>query len=68
MKQIPSQEPKPPMETAAYIAAFTRDLARLAREQNLLLLAYLLDMAHLEAENVAGANLGVEAEASGRRR
>lgn len=36
---------------AAYIAELTRDLAAIARSHELETLAYLLDMAKLEAEN-----------------
>jgi hypothetical protein len=38
-----------PLETAKYIAEFTAELSFLARETRLDLLAYLLDMARLEA-------------------
>ncbi len=38
-----------PMETAQYVAEFSAELSYLAREANLDLLAYLLDMARLEA-------------------
>ncbi|WP_243368320.1 hypothetical protein [Microvirga solisilvae] len=37
-------------ETAQYIAEFTAELSYLARQNKLDLLAYLLDMAKLEAE------------------
>jgi hypothetical protein len=39
----------PPAETAQYIAEFTAELAFLARRADLDVLAYLLDMARLEA-------------------
>ncbi len=39
---------------ADYTAAMTADLAALARRHGLQTLAYLLDMARLEAENVTG--------------
>jgi hypothetical protein len=39
----------PTAETAQYIAEFTAELSFLARRSNLELLAYLLDMARLEA-------------------
>ncbi|AWM87283.1 hypothetical protein [Microvirga sp. 17 mud 1-3] len=39
----------PTAETAQYIAEFTAELSFLARRSNLDLLAYLLDMARLEA-------------------
>ncbi|WP_201860342.1 hypothetical protein [Microvirga soli] len=38
-----------PVETAQYVAEFSAELSYLAREANLDLLAYLLDMARLEA-------------------
>lgn len=38
-----------PLETAQYVAEFSAELSYLAREANLDLLAYLLDMARLEA-------------------
>jgi hypothetical protein len=38
-----------PAETAQYVAEFSAELSYLAREANLDLLAYLLDMARLEA-------------------
>jgi hypothetical protein len=38
-----------PMETAQYVAEFSAELSYLARKANLDLLAYLLDMARLEA-------------------
>jgi hypothetical protein len=41
-------------EAATYIAELTSDLARLARENGLTELAYLLDIARLEAEMNAG--------------
>ncbi|WP_112663641.1 hypothetical protein [Microvirga flavescens] len=40
-------------ETALYIAQFTAELSYLARRANLDLLAYLLDMARLEASRSA---------------
>lgn len=40
-------------ETAAYVAALSEDLARLARRGGMPTLAYLLDMARLEAEEFA---------------
>jgi hypothetical protein len=42
-----------PREGAVYIAELASDLARLARESGLLELAYLLDIARLEAEMAA---------------
>jgi len=41
-----------PAETARYIAEFAAELSYLAREAQLDLLAYLLDMARLEATRV----------------
>ena len=41
--------PMTPAETAHYVAEFTAELAYLARRSNLDLLAYMLDMARLEA-------------------
>ncbi|MBM6579248.1 hypothetical protein ILT44_03545 [Microvirga sp. BT689] len=38
-----------PVETARYVAEFSAELSYLARKANLDLLAYLLDMARLEA-------------------
>jgi hypothetical protein len=38
-------------EAAAYVAALSEDLASIARHHGLDTLAYLLDMARLEAEN-----------------
>jgi hypothetical protein len=38
-----------PSEAARYIAEFTAELSAIARQSRLDLLAYLLDMAHLEA-------------------
>ncbi|WP_445500540.1 hypothetical protein [Microvirga sp. G4-2] len=42
-------------ETAQYIAEFTAELSYLARQTRLDLLAYLLDMARLEAARVLQA-------------
>ena len=41
-----------PVETAQYVAEFSAELAFLARKTKLDLLAYLLDMARLEAIRV----------------
>jgi hypothetical protein len=41
-----------PLEAAHYIKGAVHDLASLARRHRLDLLAYLLDMAHLEAEEL----------------
>ncbi|MCG7394007.1 hypothetical protein MHY87_13935 [Microvirga sp. ACRRW] len=43
-------------ETARYIAEFTAELAYLARQTKLDLLAYLLDMARLEAARTVQAD------------
>jgi hypothetical protein len=40
-------------ETASYVAALTGELSRLCRLQGLEMLAYLLEMAQLEAEQTA---------------
>jgi len=45
-------------EAATYIAELTSDLARLARENGLSELGYLLDVARLEAEMSAGKTVG----------
>ncbi len=48
-----------PAETAQYVAEFSAELSYLAREANLDLLAYLLDMARLEAiRTVQSGNKG----------
>lgn len=44
-------------ETARYIAEFTAELAYLAQQAELDLLAYLLDMARLEATRMAQAGV-----------
>lgn len=53
----PGQTPEPPPpdapgEVAAYIAALSEELSRLARGSGLVALAYILEMAKLEARNV----------------
>lgn len=51
-KAAPAQAPRAEAsaaETARYIAEFTAELSFLARRSNLEVLAYLLDMARLEA-------------------
>ncbi len=53
-----SQDPSRPSPgnraaTAAYITDLSADLARMAREDGLATLAYLLDMARLEAQSLA---------------
>ena len=42
-------------EVAAYIASLTNELAAMARDSNLPMLAYLLDMAQVEASTNHGA-------------
>ena len=43
-----------PREAAAYILELTADLSRIARRYRMDTLCYLLEMARLEAQNVAG--------------
>ena len=43
----------PPAETAAYVAEMAAELSSLARHAKLDLLAYILDMARLEATNAS---------------
>jgi len=43
-----------PEEVAAYVAAMTAEMGRLARKHNLLALGYLLDLARMEAVERAG--------------
>lgn len=48
-----------PVEAAAFVARAAGELAQLARQHRLDILAYLLDMAQLEAQEIAqrpGAN------------
>jgi hypothetical protein len=45
-----AQFPCSAADTASYLAALTAELARLARAQSLDMVAYLLEMAQLEAE------------------
>ncbi|MBI4274995.1 MAG: hypothetical protein HY659_09890 [Rhizobiales bacterium] len=47
-------------ETAAYIAGMTGELATLAQSNGLDTLAYILDMARLEAENAIDTNEGTD--------
>ena len=49
--QGPQEQPPDRETTAGYIAEMTSDLALLARQQGLDTLAYILEMAKLEAEN-----------------
>ena len=56
-----------PTHAALYIAVMTGELARLAETHNLDALAYILDMAHLEADQIAkqGAISGPPHESAG---
>ncbi|WP_139165542.1 hypothetical protein [Microvirga guangxiensis] len=60
-QEIVDRAPRPaasgmsPVETAQYIAEFTAELSYLSRQTKLDLLAYLLDMARLEAARVVQA-------------
>jgi hypothetical protein len=45
-------EPQSPCAAAQYIATLTSELAQIARRHRLDGLAYILDMAHMEAEQV----------------
>jgi hypothetical protein len=55
MQDSAKRSPAGPREAAAYVAELTGDLARIARQHRLDALGYLLDMARLEAQQVAGA-------------
>jgi len=46
-----------PEEVAAYIAAMTAEMGRLARKHNLMALGYLLDLARMEAVERTGAEV-----------
>ena len=46
-------EQKSSREVAQYIAALTNELAQIARCHRMDGLAYILDMAHMEAEQIA---------------
>ncbi|MBB4041664.1 hypothetical protein GGR34_003342 [Microvirga flocculans] len=48
-EKVATGEGMSPLETAGYIAEFSAELSYLARQSKLDLLAYLLDMARLEA-------------------
>lgn len=53
MVDVPSSQGGPAaQEVAAYVESLAAELARLARSHNLTTLAYLLDMARMEARNV----------------
>jgi hypothetical protein len=45
-------EPQSPRADAQYIATLTSQLAQIARRQRMDVLAYILDMAHIEAEQL----------------
>ncbi|MFG1480657.1 hypothetical protein V5F53_18670 [Xanthobacter sp. V4C-4] len=45
-----------PAAVAAYVAALTEELARLARGSGLVTLSYLLDIARLEARNAVAVD------------
>jgi hypothetical protein len=47
--------PETRASTATYIAALTEELAQLAKRHGLLSLGYILEMAHLEAAEIAKA-------------
>jgi hypothetical protein len=52
--------PADALGTARYIASITEELARLAKSQNLEALAYILEMAQLEANQISKqVNYGV---------
>lgn len=54
MDKIPDAfAPNDPAALAAYIAQISGELARLSRENGLPTLAYILEMARLEARNAA---------------
>ncbi|MGE4372842.1 MAG: hypothetical protein AB7E29_08070 [Xanthobacter sp.] len=52
-KKSDGAPPDDPAMFAAYVASLSGELARLSRENGLTTLAYLLEMARLEARNVA---------------
>jgi hypothetical protein len=54
MAHSPSKPFTSSAEVAAYVATVSNELATLARQNGLDVLAYLLEMARLEAENTAG--------------
>lgn len=49
-EEQPAQSPCSVSDTASYLAALTAELAQLARAQRLDMVAYLLEMAQIEAE------------------
>jgi len=52
---MPHKEVKSPTEPAGFIGAHSRELSKLAAGNGLTLLAFLLDMARIEAEEVASS-------------
>lgn len=46
-------DPPDPQEAARYVASMAEELAQLARSHNLELLAHILDMARLEADQIS---------------
>ncbi len=53
-----TKRPQSPSDIALYIATLAGELAQLARRQHLVSLAYILDMAHLEADQIAKGSDG----------
>ncbi len=54
MEKIPVAEaPNDPAAFASYVASISGELARLSRENGLPTLAYILEMARLEARNMS---------------
>ncbi|MFG1181243.1 hypothetical protein [Xanthobacter versatilis] len=54
MTEVSSSRPRgDPASAAAYIATFTAELSRLAESHGLTTLAYILEMARLEAKSLA---------------
>jgi hypothetical protein len=49
LEAAPPERDADPAHTAAYIAALTKELAELARRSELEVVAYLLEIVHLEA-------------------
>jgi hypothetical protein len=60
-RSAPAETPTP-TAVASYVATLTTDLAAMSRKSGLNTLGYLLEMARLEAEGIAGS-----AETNGRR-
>lgn len=53
MPDQPATEPGNQMAVASYVATLSADLSVMARRTGLNSLGYLLEMVHLEAENLA---------------